>query len=415
MAFVRGDRAPYDAWEASGATGWNYDSLLPYFKRSETTDGRDPALRGTDGPLQVAPVKNPHPLAQAVFDAVLEAGYPVPTTPAAHSPRALGGTTPNIVDGTRQSAADAYLRPYLDRPNLTVITDALVQRLLVDKTQCTGVQYETAAGTQQARANREVVLSAGTIGSAQLLLLSGIGPATHLRELGIEVLADLPGVGENLQDHIQVPVVYRSSQPVHPGENNHGEMLALLRSTPHAAEPDMMVYPVDMPYAPGAENLPEQGYTVMSVLSRPHSRGTLRLASTDPAAPPLLDPNYLGDDRDMDTLVAALRVARRIGEAPALAPWRAQEAVPGPDTTSDEALRAYIRGTTGTEWHPAGTCKMGTDALAVVDPELRVHGVTGLRVADASVMPAVPSTNINAAVIAIAERAADLISKSSAS
>ncbi|MDI5971096.1 GMC family oxidoreductase N-terminal domain-containing protein [Streptomyces sp. SL13] len=415
MAFVRGDRAPYDAWQASGATGWGYDDLLPYFKRSESAAGRDPAVRGTDGPLQVAPVKRRHPLAQAVFDAVLEAGHPGSDDPSGAQPEGAGWYDTNIVDGARQSAADAYLCPYLERPNLTVVTEALVQRLVMDGTRCTGVRYETAAGTQLAHADREVVLSAGTIGSAQLLLLSGIGPADHLRELGIEVLADLPGVGENLQDHVQVPLVYRSSQPVHPGENNHGEMLALLRSTPQATEPDMMVYPVDMPYAPGADDLPGQGYTVMSVLARPHSRGTLRLASTDPGHPPLLDPNYLGDDRDMDTLLAALRVTRRIGEAPALAPWRAQEAVPGPDTTSDEALREHIRRTTGTEWHPAGTCKMGTDALAVVDPELRVRGIAGLRVADASVMPVVPSTNINAAVIAIAERAAELISRSPAS
>lgn len=410
MAFVRGDRSAYDAWAQSGATGWSYADLLPFFKRSESTEGRDPAFRGPDGPLKVAPARNRHPLAQAMFGAVIEAGYPSTDDPSGPEPEGAGWYDLNIVDGARQSAADAYLRPHLERPNLTVVTGALVRRLPMAGTRCTGVEYEVAGQKRTARADAEVVLTAGVIGSAQLLLLSGIGPAEHLRELGIDVAVDLAGVGENLQNHIEVPIVYRASRPVHPGQNNHGEMLALLRTSDTSPYPDTYLYPIDRPFASGGHELPEQGYTIMAVLARPHSKGTLRLASPDPMTPPLLDPNYLADDRDLDTLVAALRIARTVGGSPALKPWRDAEVIPGPDTQDEQAWRAHVRRTAaGPEWHPAGTCRMGTDDGAVVDPELRVRGVQGLRVADASVIPVLPATNINAGVIAIAERAADLI------
>jgi len=405
MAFLRGDRAPYDAW----GPGWSYGDLLPYFRRSEHTRGRDAAFRGAGGPLRVAPVGNRHPLAEAVFDAVVESGFPRTDDLSGPRPVGAGWYDTNIVDGERQSVADAYLRPHLDRPNLTVRAGALARRLLMDGMRCVGVEYEVDGRLARDHAEAEVVLSAGTVGSAQLLLLSGIGPAVQLREVGIAVVADLPGVGENLQDHIAVPVVYRAAQPVYPGANNHGEMVALLRSSPDLAHPDMMVQPVDMPYTAADRDLPEHGYTLLTVLCHPHGAGTLRLADTDPATPPLLDPRYLADPRDVDACVTALRVARRIGAAAALQPWCAAEVFPGPDIQDDAGLRAYVRASVDTDWHPAGTCRMGTDDLAVVDLELRVRGVEGLRVADASIIPVIPSTNINAAVVAIAERAADLI------
>jgi choline dehydrogenase len=415
MAFVRGDHSPYDAWSTAGATGWSYQDLLPYFKRSESTQGRDPAFRGVDGPLRVTPVTNRHPVSQGLFDAVVENGFPNTDDLSGANPEGAGWYDTNIVDGARQSAADAYLRPHLDRPNLTVVTSALVRGLVMEGTRCTGVTYDVAGQRQEAYADSEVVLSAGTIGSTQLLLLSGIGPAAHLRELGIEVVVDLPGVGENLHDHLQVPLVYTASQPVPAGQNNHGEMLALLRSSDAAPYPDVMLYPIDVPYALGGHELPENGYTIMATLARPYSRGTIRLASADPTQPPLLDPNYLADERDMETLLAATRIARRVGESSAFAPWREAEVIPGPDTDDDEGWRAHIRRTACSEFHPVGTCRIGTDELAVVDPALRVRGVQGLRVADASVMPVAPSTNINAGVVALAERAADLIGKSATS
>ncbi|MFC8829806.1 GMC family oxidoreductase [Streptomyces sp. NPDC057137] len=412
MAFLRGDRHSYDAWEESGASGWTYADMLPFFKRSETTQGRDPALRGTSGPLKVAPAKNRNPLAEALFDAVVETGYPSTEDLSGESPEGAGWYDLNIVEGVRQSAADAYLLPHLDRPNLTVVTDALAHRLTFEDDRCTGVEYEVEGVMLRARGLQEVVLTAGVIGSAQLLLLSGIGPSSHLNDVGIETVVDLPGVGENLQNHIEVPIMYKASRPIPQGKNNHGEMMGLLRSSPGSAHPDMLIFAIDMPFAPGVEELPEQGYSIMTVLARPHSRGTLRLASSDPAQHPVLDPQYLTDERDLETLLAALRVSRSIGEAPALAPWRETELFPGPDVQGDDELRDHIRSTTVTEWHAAGTCRMGTDDLSVVDPELRVRGLRGLRVADASVIPVLPAVNINASVIAIAERAASLIGQS---
>lgn len=416
MTFVRGDRAGYDAWAESGATRWSYDDLLPYFKRSESTRGGDPEFRGTDGPLLLAPVPNPNPLARAMFDAVADAGYPSSEDPSGADPEGAGWYDTNIVDGKRQSAADAYLRPHLDRANLTVLTDALAVRLIMDGTRCTGVEYEAGGRRERAGAVAEVVLTAGTIGSAQLLLLSGIGPTAHLREHGIDTVIDLPGVGENLQDHLQVPLVYAASRPLPATamDSNHGEMLALLRSAQNLPHPDMMVYPIDVPFAFGVPELPENGYTIMTTISRPHSRGTLRLAGADPTQPPLLDPGYLADERDMDTFLAGVRVARSLGESAAFADWRAAEVIPGPDTQTDEQWRAHIRRTVLNQFHPVGTCRMGTDPLAVVDPGLRVRGAQGLWVADASVMPSEPSVNIVAAVYAVAERAADLIKNSAA-
>jgi choline dehydrogenase len=283
----------------------------------------------------------------------------------------------------------------------------------MDGTRCTGVVYEVAGEAHGAEADAEVVLAGGTIGSAHLLLLSGIGPAAQLRELGIDVVLDLPGVGENLQDHLQVPLIYSTSRPLPPasGTSNHAELLALLRSSPAAPHPDINVYAFDVPYALGGHELPEHGYTIMAMLSRPHSRGTVRLADADPAGTPLIDPNYLSDERDVDTLMAALRIARRIGASAAFAPFRDAEVVPGPDTQDDEAWRTYIRRTGCTQFHPVGTCRMGSDDMSVVDPALHVRGAQGLTVADASVIPIIPSVNINASVVAVAERAAALISE----
>lgn len=412
MGFVRGDPSPYDSWAESGATGWSYRDLLPYFRRSESAAGRDPEFRGLDGPLKVAPLANPNPLSQTFFDAVVDAGYPSTGDPNGANSEGVGWYDTNIVDGARQSAADAYLRPHLDRTNLTVITGALVHGLIMDGTRCLGVVYEVDGRRKRVTATTEVVLSAGTIGSAQLLLLSGIGPAAHLREHQIDVVIDLPGVGENLHDHLQVPIVYAASQPVPPSENNHGEVFALLRSSRDRPYPDMMIYPIALPVAPGGHELPDNGYTIMAVLSHPHSRGTLRLASADPARHPILDPNYLDDERDVATFLAALAIVRNVGESAAFAPWRKSEVVPGPGTRIGVEWRAHVRRTADTQFHPVGTCRLGTDDLAVVDPELRVRGAQGLRVADASVTPLIPSANINAGVVAVAERAAALLRNS---
>jgi choline dehydrogenase len=406
MMHVRGHRSGYDAWAAQGATGWDYDSLLPFLQRSEQTHGRDPLVRGTAGPMRIEQEPPPNALARACFQAALEAGYAA--SPDGNGVQAEGvswGET-NVVAGRRQSAADAYLRPVLSRPNLTVITDARARRLLLDGPHCHGVEYVTAGGTRAVHADREVALSAGAIGSPQLLMLSGIGPAAHLAEVGVEVRADLPGVGQNLRDHVLTWVAYVAAQPMSGAPSRQARLLS--RSS-EDADPDL-----ELRFAPAA--LPSRwsgarpdGYSIFFALVNPASRGSLRLRSADPAAAPLLDPAYLTDERDVRRMVIGLRRALAIGETGALAPWRGDELLPGPGTRDDEACRAYIRSTAATYFHPVGTCAIGSGELAVVDPLLRVRGVDGLRVADASVMPSLVSAPVNATVLAIAERAASLL------
>jgi choline dehydrogenase len=411
LNFVRGHRGSYDAWVKAGATGWGFDDLLPYFRRSEQTAGRDPAVRGDRGPLTVGPATARHPVAAAGLEAAAEAGYRRAADISGGLEEGFGWCDLNIVDGRRQGARDAYLTPALSRPNLDVVTSALAHRVSLDGHCCTGVDYSVGTDLFSVGCSGEVVLTAGTVGSAELLLRSGIGPQADLRSVGIEITADLPGVGANLFDHPMSGVVYRSAQPVPAGQNNHGEALGLIRSHPDAGMPDLQIMFVDVPLR--AETLPGpaigQGYTLATSLMLPRSRGTVRLASAEPGTPPLIDPNYYADPRDLHTFAAGLRAAREIGRATALDPWRGEEVLPGPDVNDDASLRAYLRQNLRTYAHPGGTCRIGTDADAVVDTGLRVRGINGLRVADASVMPSAPSANTNATVYAIAERAAHLI------
>jgi choline dehydrogenase len=411
LNFVRGHRGSYDAWVTAGATGWGFDDLLPYFRRSEHTTGRDPAVRGNRGPLTVGPASPGHPVAAAGLEAAAQAGYPRAADISGGLEEGFGWCDLNIVDGHRQSARDAYLTPALSRPNLDVVTSALVHRVRLEGHRCTGVNYSVGTTAYSVRCTGEVVLAAGTVGSAQLLLTSGIGPQSQLRAVGIDVTADLPGVGANLFDHPMSGVVYRSAQPVPAGQNNHGEALGLIRSHPGADMPDLQIMFVDVPLR--ADTLPGpaigEGYTLVTSLMLPHSRGTIRLASAEPGIPPLIDPNYYADPRDLHTFAAGLRAAREIGRATAMDQWRGEEVLPGPEVKDHGSLRAYLRRNLRTYAHPGGTCRIGADGEAVVGTDLRVHGISGLRVADASVMPSAPSANTNATVYAIAERAADLI------
>jgi choline dehydrogenase-like flavoprotein len=411
MGFVRGHRASYDAWVTAGAKGWGFDDLLPAFKRSEHTEGRDPALRGVGGPLTPGPAVQRHPIAEAGLDAARQAGYPMARDISGGLEVGFGWCDLSIVHGRRQSAADAYLAPILSRPNLDVVTDALAHRVLMDGDRCRGVEYHVGAETLVAECTGEVVLSAGAVGTPQLLMLSGIGPADHLDDHGIEVVADLPGVGANLHDHPMCGVVYQSAQPVPHGTNNHGEVLGLLSTGIGEHGPDVQILFLDIPLR--ADSLPgpgmEHGYAIMASLVTPFSRGSLRLASRTPGAHPVIDPAYYTDQRDLDIVVAGLRIAREIGAAPALAPWCGGEALPGPDLRGRESLRGYVKTNMQSYHHYAGTCAIGTDERSVVDTSLRVHGISNLRVADASVMPSPISANTNATVYAIAERAVELI------
>jgi choline dehydrogenase len=394
-----------------GAEGWGFDDLLPAFKRSERTEGRDPALRGVDGPLTPGPAVQRHPIAAAGLEAAAQVGYPIAGDISGGLEEGFGWCDLSIVDGRRQSAADAYLAPIMSRPNLDVITGALVHRVLMDGDRCRWVEYHVGAETFVVECSEDVVLAVGAVGTPQLLMLSGIGPADHLEHHDIEVIADLPGVGANLHDHPMCGVVYESTGPVPHGANNHGEVQGLLSTGIGEHGPDVQIMFVDVPLR--ADPMPgpdmEHGYAIMVSLVSPFSRGLLRLASTTPGAPPLIDPRYYTDERDVDIVVAGLRVAREIGAAPALVPWCGGEALPGHEVRDPKDLRSYVHANIRSYSHYAGTCAIGIDERAVVDTGLHVHGISNLRVADASVMPSPVSANTNATVYAIAERAAELI------
>jgi choline dehydrogenase len=417
MAHVRGHRAGYDGWAAGGAVGWDFAGLLPYFRRTERAAGRDPALRGTDGPLPVGPALAGvrHPVAEAFAAALTDLGCPVTDDLSGPRPEGVAWVDLAISGGERVSPADAYLRPVLHRPNLVVETGCLVTGLRLRGGRCTGVRYLRGGQPAGVAASSEVILCAGAIGSAQLLLLSGIGPASQLRALGIDPVADLPGVGANLQDHPIILLSYAARAPLPASRYNHGEMYAALRSGlagpggPGGGGPDLHLFPILLPLAPAGCAPPEAGYALVAAVTRPDSRGSVRLADAAPQTRPLIDPGLLADDRDLDRLAAGVRLVRQAAAQPGLAKLAQAEVWPGPDVRDRARLRGYIRRGVGSYWHPAGTCRMGRDAATVVDPDLRVHGLTGLRVADASVMPTIPNAHPNATVLAIAERAADLI------
>ncbi|WP_372350861.1 GMC family oxidoreductase [Streptomyces sp. KL116D] len=410
MVFARGHRSGYDRWAGEAAKGWGFDDLLPYFKRSENAPGRDRALRGTGGPLTVAPAAPAHPVIEACLEAAAQTGHPRAADISGGLDEGFGLTDLNIVDGRRQSAADAYRAPALRRPNLSVVTDAVVHRLRITGGRCHGVKFRSGGETVTAHCAGEVVLAAGTIGTAQLLLLSGVGPHSHLTDVGVETVLDLPGVGSALHDHPIASVVFGGARPISaPESSNLGEAIGLVRSDPLLDAPDLQILFVDAPTHLPSIKGPENGYTISVALMRPRSRGTVRLASAAADVPPVLDPNFYADERDMAAVVAGVRLVREIGAAPALAPWRGEEALPGPGSRDDEAVRAYVRRTLASYCHPVGTCRMGEDPGCVVGPDLRVHGVEGLRVADASVFPSIPSANTVATVYAVAERAADLL------
>jgi choline dehydrogenase len=409
MMYIRADRSSYDDWAADGAPGWGYENLLPYFRRAERVAGRDPRYRGTHGPMTPMRAANIHPVARAFAQAFAQLGYPAADDLNGADREGVAWPELTVVDGIRQSAADGYLRPVLDRPNLTVVTDARVRSLTVSGMRCTGVEYSLRGERRTADVGGEVILCAGAIGSPHLLQLSGIGPSEALRSNGIDVVVDLPGVGDNLADHPLGRVVYTPAKAMPPGSNNHGDAFAVVRTNSALSAPDVQLLFLDMPFLRPDMPAPPDGYVIAFSALRPHSRGSVTLASNDPEAAPIIDPGLLSDERDMRTMLAALRLTREIGGAPALTEWRKAEALPGAAVRTEAQERDYLRRSTGTYFHPVGTCRLGIDERAVTDLELRVRGIDGLRVADASVMPSIPGANTNATVLAIAERAAAII------
>jgi choline dehydrogenase len=412
MIYIRGQRGDFDTWHALGNPGWGYTEVLPYFMKSEDQQRGASAFHGVGGPLAVTDPSAPSPVSVAFVEAAVALGYPPNPDFNGVEQEGAGLYQRTIKAGKRQSTAVAFLHPIQDRPNLTIRTHAQVCRVCWDGTRAGGVEYIQHGTVHQVTATKEVVLSAGAIDSPKLLLLSGIGPADQLRALGISVVVDLPGVGENLQDHPLVAVGYQTSQalPLAP-DSNFGEGGGFLQTgiVPQHAGPDLQMICGPILYVNPAFSREGPGFTFVPIVLQPQSRGRLRLRSAHPADPPMIQANYLQHGTDLARLVAGVKLARCLAQTSALAAFRGEEIAPGPAVQSDEAIRAYICQTADTNFHPVGTCKMGEDRLAVVNARLQVHGVQGLRVVDASIMPTITAGNTNAPTIMIGEKAADLM------
>jgi choline dehydrogenase-like flavoprotein len=436
MVYFRGHPSDYDAWAQAGAQGWSFREVLPYFCRSEHNEDFGPnAFHGRDGPMNVRSIRGPNRLNFAFFEALASLGFTARADLNGGESEGMALRQVSIRGGTRETTARALLHPALKRANLTVLTHTRASRLILSGRRIEAVEARSEEGAMlQLRARREVILSAGAIHSPQLLLLSGVGDAEQLTQFGIEVRHSLPGVGLNLHDHLASPVHMDTRDPASYGislramprnlmniaqyallrsgplANNIFESAAFLKTQPGLAKPDVQLVfqpakrpPPSFPFPLG------HGFAISPVGLYPRSRGRLTLAGPDPFTAPLIDPNLLSDPDDVRPLLRGIRLVRRIFAASAFAKYRAREILPGDSAQSDEDLVSYVRAQAYTVHHPVSTCRMGSDPLAVVDPQLRVVGLEGVRVADASVFPSIIGGNTNAAVVMIAEKAADLI------
>jgi choline dehydrogenase len=439
MFFMRGHRLDFDAWRDLGCEGWGYADVLPYFIRMETSWHGAGKYHGDAGPLHVRAIETSKLLHDYLMQTAAAAGYGI--TDDLHGDVQEGFARGEVtIDprGRRASTSRAYLRPVLHRPNLNVLANALTTRVLIEGSRAVGVEYVVDGQKRQARADREVVLSAGSYNSPQLLMLSGIGPADELREVGIKPLHDLPGVGRNLSEHARVPVEFAASQPVSLlNELRFDKVMRSLiqwklfgtgifatqinscnivvRTLAELKQPDvqLMSNPIRMDakiWFPGVRSIQEHRLTADAVCLHPQSRGWMKLRSSNPLDPPRVHLNAFGEQADIDTVIRGVELARQIYRTPPQSSITGEELRPGPARRTRADLEAYVREAGGITQHPVGTCKMGIDAEAVVDAQLRVRGIEGLRVADASIMPTVTGGNTNAPSIMIGEKASDLIS-----
>ncbi len=436
MAFVRGQARDFDTWAQMGNQGWSYEDVLPFFKRMEAYDGGDDAFRGRQGPLRVTNPQPRDPIFATIIKAAAEVGIPHNPDYNGASQEGIAMSQATIAAGRRMSTARCYLDPIRNRHNLHIETGALTEALVLDGKRCTGVRYSIGGDLREARAAREVVVSAGTINSPQLLELSGIGQPERLRNLGIDVRHALPGVGENLRDHYAprtrwlvgkkgvtfndrargLGMVYQATRYALFRKGFLASVGAPMRAFVCSREgleaPDLLLGWVPMLTEPGPKGpriSRQSGFTCYAHPMRPESKGHIHITAADPRRPPAINFNFLSSPPDAQLTVRAIRIARAIMTAPALAPFLVTEVAPGVDRTTDDEILDWVKKAAETTYHPVGTCKMGSDAMAVVDAQLRVHGIEGLRVADASIMPTLTSGNTNAPSIMIGERAADMV------
>ncbi len=436
MVYMRGTPADYDNWRQRGCEGWDWENVLPFFKKAENQERGADEFHGVGGPLRVSnPVRSP--LGDAMVQAAIEAG--IPENPDFNGARQEGVGYYQTTTGNRArwSAAKAYLRPARNRPNLTVATNAQATRVLIEDGRAVGVEYRTPEGLLTARCRGEVIVSGGVYGSPQLLQLSGLGPAALLQQFGIPVVRDMPGVGAHLHDHFNTYLVWRCSRPITINDlamsgarklkagvqyfltrsghlSNAGIYAgAFVKSDPRLEQPDLQInmfgWSALERLRTGIKPHPFSAFTLSPVHLRPEGRGSVKIKSPDPLAPPAIQFNFLASDYDFQALIYGTRLSRKIAAQPALRPFVVEEVIPGPATQTDEQLIEEIRVRGVSNLHPVGTCRMGREVDAVVDPRLRVHGIAGLRVADASIMPQVPGGNTNAPSIMIGEKCAAMI------
>jgi len=434
LLYVRGQAQDFDTWRQLGNSGWSFQDVLPYFRRAEDQERGADEFHGAGGPLGVSDVRMKNPLCEAYIKASVAAGIPHTTDFNGATQEGAGYYQLTTKDGRRSSTAVGYLKPVLSRDNLELISDAAVERLILDGKRVTGVVFKQGDETKTVRARREIVLSGGAIGSPQILQVSGIGPGAVLSEAGVSVQHDLPGVGENLQDHLQARFVYETTlrdslntvwhsrtKQVQVGLDymlsrqgiltiGAGVAGVFAKSHPDLEVPDLQIHFMPLSsVGPGQGLHKYPGVTASVCQLRPESRGTIKITSSDSSAQPNIVSNYLAQDTDKDVLLRGLQLLRRISRQPEFAQFVAREVYPGDDVVSDDEMMAYAREVATTIFHPCGTCKMGSDPMAVVDERLRVHGLDGLRVADASIMPTMTSGNTNAPTIMIGEKASDMV------
>jgi choline dehydrogenase len=436
MIYIRGHARDYDQWRQMGLNGWGYADVLPYFKRSQTLEGGGNEYHGSEGPLHVSTGSTPNPLYSAYIEAGRQAGYPVTDDFNGRQQEGFGTYQLTIKDGERWSASFAYLRPILEvRTNLITRTGAHVTKLMFQNNKCIGVEYASKRGAEPTKiyADREVLLCAGAVQSPQILMHSGIGPSDSLRRVGVQPFIDAPDVGRNMQDHLDVIINVECTQPVTAhsarkgikqlfvgmdyvfrkqgaGRQNFLEAGAFIKSRSELDRPDLQTHFVIAMMKDHAKTDPGlEGYSAHICQLRPESRGTIALDSADPFADPLIDPNYLATDEDLRSLREGVRMQRDVFAQNAFDPYRGPEYAPGAAVKTDAEIDAWIRQTAETIYHPVGTCRMGSDDRSVVDGDLKVRGVEGLRVIDASVMPTLVSGNTNAPTIMIAEKISDVI------
>ena len=434
LVYIRGHACDFDEWERLGAKHWSYRNCLPYFKRAENFKFGGDDYRGGAGPLATNNGNNmQNPLYGAWVEAGAEAGYIKTADCNGYMQEGFGAMHMTVKDGVRWSTANAYLRPAMNRPNLTVVTHAMTRRILLDGKRAVGVEYDEGGQTHTVHCNREVLVSSGPIGSPHLLQRSGIGPEAVLKKAGIKVLHDLPGVGENLQDHSEIYIQYACKEPVTLngkmsllgkamiglrwllfkdglGASNHFEAGGFIRSSKGLRWPDIQFHflPAAMRYD-GDKPFKGHGFMVLTGPNKPKSRGHVRALSADPYQHPEIRFNYLQSEEDREGFRRCVRLTREIIAQPAMDRFRGEELAPGPQVQTDEQIDAFVRANMESTMHPCGSCRMGEDDMAVVDSTLRVHGLQGLRVIDSSVFPSEPNGNLNAPTIMLAERAADLV------